>query len=216
MVVAVVVVVLLPLPLPLLLDTSRPAKRAQQHKMIPPVRRSSPEGNLIQPSSQARRPNDHMDFALHADATINLRVLMSFSTRSSPPRVVLCESLMTDFLQTIDSVARLVPYIVDYVDCRLAMMEASRDACALRRRRGKCSGPNRSSSGRQGSWWCRGGGGPESWPGEVLYPRMKSAPLPDLVEVQHRQILNPSLLDRLEVKLTQIHYASRKVRLVLV
>lgn len=37
--------------------------RVQQHMMIPPARRSQPEGNLIQPSSQAYRPNDHMDFA---------------------------------------------------------------------------------------------------------------------------------------------------------
>jgi len=79
---------------------------------------------------------------------------------------------MTDFLQTIDSVARLVPYIGDYVDCRLAMMDACRDACALRGRRGKCDGLNRSSPGRQGSWWAGGGGGPESWPGEVQYLRM--------------------------------------------
>ncbi|KAK0278147.1 hypothetical protein LTR35_009470 [Friedmanniomyces endolithicus] len=118
------------------------------------------EQKLVQKKSLT---SNHLDSALHADAEVNLRVLMSFSSSVSSALIVLCESLMTDFLQTLGSEPALTRSKTGIPSNSPEMTALCREACAPGRLVVEHVGLNRTSPGRQGSGSPELGGSIWNW-----------------------------------------------------
>ena len=99
---------------------------------------------------KANRKGRHLEFALHSDAEMHLRIFASFDwTSTSADRIVRMEDLFTIFLRTLGSGK------VKYFDAirmnSMPMYEASLTACVPERRPRAYIGLNTSLPSRQGS-----------------------------------------------------------------
>lgn len=100
------------------------------------------------------RGNHHLDWALHTNATMHLRVVSVFDRSVSPDKIVLVEGLFTDLLQTIERLPEGSTYYknVNGLDSHSAAMADSHlKASSPNRRTVPYIGLNRSSPLRQGS-----------------------------------------------------------------
>ncbi|KAK5742664.1 hypothetical protein LTR17_003196 [Elasticomyces elasticus] len=112
------------------------------------ARRHADEG-LAQKCSEGVH---HLDVALHQDATMHLRVALTFPEGTTQDLGVLCEGISSDFLNTIDPLAPLKRSIFNGIDAHNPeMIPACREAVPPSRREISFTGLNGSSPFRQGT-----------------------------------------------------------------